>query len=564
VWRPAGLRPPVGLVVGLCSAFLQLAPILGGAYVLSRDMVFVPRLPLTGGLLGRDGVPRAVPSDLLVALLSRIVAGGVVQDVVLVAVLALAGWGVARLVPSESAWAAAAAATLYTWNPYVTERLRLGQWAVLVGYAALPWVAAAAIRCRDRMDARSVAALLLALAGAAAGGPSADLLAALVAIPVLLWPAGATAWWRRAAVLAVTMVVVSLPWLLPALLSPGSVPPDRVGVALFATRPDTPLGSLGSLLSLGGVWNAQVVPAGRANVLVGLAALLVTAAACYGLSTLRCRWGDGVLSGLVGSGVLGLALAMWGVTPGARDGLTHLVAAVPSAGLLRDGQRSVAPLALALSVGIGAVAELLAARWRWWAAVAVAVPVALLPAAAWGADATLTSVQWPVAWQQVATASAQLPGGPVLVLPWATERAYPWNDFRTQIDPAEHWLPRRVVGDDALLVGDRSTPVEDPLARHVAAAATGSGPLLPVLRRQGYAGVLVETDQAGAPSLPSRLTGLHLLRSAGDLALYAVPDPAPVDVPRTPLVPILVGDILAALAVAVSLTICLGRRTSAA
>jgi hypothetical protein len=556
------VRPPVGLVIGLTSALLQLGPVLGG-YVLTRDMVFVPRMPLTGALLGRDGVPRAVPSDLLVALLSRIVPGGIVQDVVLVAIITLAGWGVARLAPSESGWAGAAAAALYTWNPYVTERLRLGQWAVLVGYTALPWVAAAAIRCRDRLELRSSAALVLALAGAAAGGPSADLLAALVAIPVLLWPGGAAAWWRRVAVLAGTLIVVSLPWLLPALLTPGSTPPDRVGVALFATRPDTPFGSLGSLLSLGGVWNALVVPAGRGDFIVGLAALLLTAAAAYGLSTLRGRWGNGALGGLVASGVLGLALAMWGVTPGARGVLEHLVAAVPGAGLLRDGQRSVAPLALLLSVGIGAVAELLAARWRWRAAVLVAVPVALLPAAAWGADATLASVQWPVAWQQMATASARLPAGPVLVLPWATERAYPWNGDRPQVDPADHWLPRRVVGDDALLVGDRSTPVEDPLASRVAAAATGTGPLLPALRRQGYAGVLVETDQAGAAVLPPRLTGLRRLSSAEDLALYAVPRPAFVDVPRAPLVPILLGDILAALAGAASITICVARRTSA-
>jgi hypothetical protein len=547
----------------VCSALLQLAPVLGSGYVLTRDMVFVPRLPLTGGLLGRDGVPRAVPSDLLVGLLSRIVPGGVVQDVVLVAIIALAGWGVARLVPSDSRWAAAAAAALYTWNPYVTERLRLGQWAVLVGYAALPWVAATAIRCRDRLDRRLVAALLLALAAAAAGGPSADLLAALVAAPVLLWPGGVAAWWRRGAVLVGTLVVVSLPWLLPALLSPASAPPDRVGVTLFATRPDTPFGSLGSLLSLGGVWNAQVVPAGRDGVLVGLAALLLTAAAGYGLTRLRGRWGDGALGGLVGSGVLGLAIAMWGATPGARDGLMHLVAAVPSAGLLRDGQRSIAPLALALSVGLGAVAELLATRWRWRAAVLVAVPVALLPAATWGADATLASVQWPDAWQQVASASAQLPPGPVLVLPWAAERAYPWNGDRPQLDPADHWLPRRVVGDDALLVGDRSTPIEDPLARRVAPAVGSTGPLVTVLQQQGYAGVLVESDQAGAAAVLSRLTGTHLIRSTGDLALYAVPGTARVEVHRVPLAPILVGDILAALSVAVSLTICVARRTPA-
>jgi len=28
----------------------------------------------------------------------------------------------------------------YGWNPYVAERLIIGQWALLIGYAGLPWV----------------------------------------------------------------------------------------------------------------------------------------------------------------------------------------------------------------------------------------------------------------------------------------------------------------------------------------------------------------------------------------------------------------------------------------
>jgi hypothetical protein len=260
--------------------------------------------------------------------------------------------------------------------------------------------------------------------------------------------------------------------------------------------------------------------------------------------------------------VLGLAIAMWGVTPVARGVLEHVVAAVPAAGLLRDGQRWVAPLALVLALGIGAVAELVAEQWRWRAAVLVAVPVALLPAAAWGADGSLVAVHWPAEWPAVAAASRSLPAGPILVLPWATDRAYSWNGHRTQIDPADHWLPRRVVGDDALLVGSRTTPVEDLLARRIASAATGEGSLLVALREQGYAGVLVERDQPGARATAARLGGLRVVRSAGDLALYAVPAPAPVRIARAPLAPILAGDILAALALLAALTICVSSRAS--
>jgi hypothetical protein len=560
VWQRADNRAVVGLLVGLGSAVLQLAPALGRGYVLVRDMVFVPRLPLTGLLLGRDGVPRAVPSDLLVALLSRIVPGDVVQDVVLLLTITIAGWGAARLLNSRSVWAAAAASALYTWNPYVTERLRLGQWAVLIGYAALPWVASAAISVREGRR-WSGAMLLVALGASATGGASAQLLAVVVAIPVLLWPGSAVAWWRRAGVFGIGFVVTALPWLVPSLLQPTAPPPDRVGVALFATRPDTPFGSLGSLLSLGGVWNAQVVPAGRDHLIVGLAALVVTAAACYGLTQLRGRWSDGALGGLIAAGVVGLAIAMWGVTPGARGVLEHLVADVPAAGLLRDGQRWVAPLALLLSLGLGGLTELLVQRWRWRAAVIIAVPVALLPAAAWGADGTLVAVHWPGDWQQIATASGQLPAGPVLVLPWASERGYPWNAERPQADPTDHWLPRRVVGDDALQVGHTSTAVEDPVARRIAAAATGTASLLPTLRNQGYAGVLLQRDQPGARAAAQRLTGLPVVRSSGALTLYAVPGSRRVAVRRAPLTPILVGDLLAALGLLTAVTMCVAKRT---
>ena len=39
-----------------------------------------------------------------------------------------------------------AAVTLYGWNALVAERLLMGAWPLLVGYAVLPWLLAAARR----------------------------------------------------------------------------------------------------------------------------------------------------------------------------------------------------------------------------------------------------------------------------------------------------------------------------------------------------------------------------------------------------------------------------------
>src|SRR5699024_3506827 len=108
--------------------------------------------------------PRAVPQDVLVALLSSVVDGGAVVVAVIVLALWAAGAGasamVAALVPASGratgrsralAFAGRyAAATLAVWNPYVAERLLQGHWSLLAGYAALPWLVVAGVRMRRR------------------------------------------------------------------------------------------------------------------------------------------------------------------------------------------------------------------------------------------------------------------------------------------------------------------------------------------------------------------------------------------------------------------------------
>ena len=180
----------VGLVAGGVLALLALGPLLGRGYVLTYDMVFVPRLELTRGLLGLDtAVARAVPADLLVALASRLVPADLVQKLVLAGVFAGAAAGAARLVPSRSLAARAAAAVLYAWNPFIYERLLMGHWGLLVSYAALPWAARAALDLRAGKR-HAVPHLVLSLAVAAAGSPSGGLLAALVALCVATAPHG--------------------------------------------------------------------------------------------------------------------------------------------------------------------------------------------------------------------------------------------------------------------------------------------------------------------------------------------------------------------------------------
>ena len=53
-----------GAALGLGLGLLALGPGLGRGFLLSYDMVFVPRPPFSAALLGlTGGPPRAVPSD---------------------------------------------------------------------------------------------------------------------------------------------------------------------------------------------------------------------------------------------------------------------------------------------------------------------------------------------------------------------------------------------------------------------------------------------------------------------------------------------------------------------
>lgn len=521
-------RSQTGLLVGVALALLLLVPLLGPGVVLVRDMVFVPRTPLGGQLLGLHGVPRGVPSELMVALASRVVATGWLQDLVLVAIVVAGAWGAARLAPASSRVGAAAAATTYGWSPYLHERLLLGQWALLVGWAILPWAVRAALDWRNGGTGWwAVAALSLA----ALGGANALL---LVAVAVIVCG-------RPLRALAAT-VVLSLPWLVPGLLT-GVGPGDPYGVDAFAARSDSPLGLIGSLLTGGGVWAREAVPPARAP--GSLLAVGVLVVAALGLSRLRAVRGNRLL---VLAGV-GLVLSLLGRMPGTATALRWAVVHVPAAGLLRDGQRWDALLVVVVSAAVACGADRLLSRMarlpvrRLAGVLVVLAPLAALPGGAWGESGQLSSSRFPADWERV-TRQAH---GDVLVLPWTLYRAFPWTDGRTVLDPATKLLERPVVDDDLPLPG-RSVQGEDPLAARLDAAVTSGRPLLPVLQAAGVGRVLVERRTAGfdAAVVANQVAGLSLVTSTPELALWAVPAAGRAQPERVPLVPVLLGDLLAA------------------
>src|SRR5918995_5512405 len=98
-WTRPEISPWPARALALVVALLVTAPVLAPGFVLHRDMVFVPRQDLDLDALGLGGtLPRAVPVDSVMALLTAVVPGDLVQKAVLLAAVYVAVLGAARLV----------------------------------------------------------------------------------------------------------------------------------------------------------------------------------------------------------------------------------------------------------------------------------------------------------------------------------------------------------------------------------------------------------------------------------------------------------------------------------
>jgi hypothetical protein len=519
----------VGAAVGLGLGLLALGPGLRRGFLLSYDMVFVPREPFSAALPGL-APPRAVPSDLVIALLSRALPADIVQKVVLLSIFVLACSGAAALLDREPLLARLAAAVCYAWNPYVGERLIIGQWALLLGYAGLPWVLRGVL-APGLVSRRGAARLGLALLPAVIGGFAAMAITVLVAMPaVLLARSG-----RRAAVALTALTVGSLPWLIPSVLHPVYV--DPASVAAFAARADTPFGSIGSLLMLGGAWNAQTVPKayGGAWSALWLAVVIVALAGYMLLARPHKRWpGLGLAAGA------GLLIACLGVTAAGRDLLRSMIGTWPGFAVLRDAQQFVAPLALAEAVGFGlAVARAIKPRpfgKKWLSAerslsldatgtiygiIAILAPLLLLPGLAWGAAGRLRPAWYPAGWLTAArVVDDRAVRGDVLLLPFQTYRTFAWNHGEVMLDPWTLLLSRPVIWNDGTRVGHVELAPDDPRARALGGAIRGSGPLTGVLRAAGVRFVLDDGPVAG---VGARLPGAVVIIDQPRLTVYQLP-----------------------------------------
>lgn len=498
------------------TTLVLLGPALRPGYALYLDHVTVPdpAAPTRAALTTPGGL-RSWPLDGVTWVWSQLLPPWTLHLFILLLATAGAGLGAGVLLRRLGWGAAAGGAVLTIANPYVVERLLLGQPGLLLGYAALPWIAVAT---RQHSVRRRLGGLVVAMLPALLT-PWSALLAVAAAV-------GCTVLRRRSvrevvAVLGVGLLLC-LPWLVPALAT-GSGGADPAGAVAFRLADDLGFGTMLAALTGGGVWSAAAHGAVRTGLLgVAVTVVLVIVAAVG--TRITSRADHRPLSWLPITVVFAVPGVLWLLGGPSLEAWSR-AQAVPGVALFRDLHRVLAPATFALVVLV--VAGLVVAG-RWLSVhggsgsaglaptmvvlVCVSLAVMLVP----GGPARLHTAYRPVPFSPEWTAAVAAVGGEgrVLSLPWQPLRRADWAP-NTFLDPTHKALGARAVTDHRLTVqrpdgvvvvadpGAAGETLSDTLVRGL--TAEGSDPLpSELLVSSGIRHLLIWTDSPGwVPPAPA-------------------------------------------------------------
>lgn len=456
-WREAlTSRNVAPAVIALLQALLVLGPAMGRGVAITHDMAWSPIPRWTPFVLGLDTpAPRAVPSDAVAVLVGKVLGASLAQHLILLTILTGLGLGVvallAELLPGVGVLARCVAAIAAIWNPFVSERLAVGQWTVLLGLAVLPWALRAALRVvAERPSGYAVA---LATVCAAVGGVNSLLVVSGTVLLVLVVGAVKERSARAGRIAALALAVTigsSAAWAVPSLTSPPKTGGE--GVRAFAPVADSPIGVVGSLLGGGGFWNAGSHPEPRSHALIAITAALLSVAGVVAVivrTQPRLRWCLAlpvvVLSGVVLISGLEMMSPLW----------EAVVTGLPGGGALRDSHKFLSLWVVVAAAGLGVVTH--EARTRLpegllipAAGLLLGLPLVLSPQLVWGLNGRLDAVTVPSDYLSGMNALSALPEGEVGLLPWSQYRRYDWNASRVSLTLAPRVIDKVVVYDDSL------------------------------------------------------------------------------------------------------------------
>ncbi len=428
-------------------ALAVLLPLLKPGFILTLDMVFTPELRMP------DHVTASWPFHVLLHGLNLVIPSEVIQKLLLLATLTLAGIGMHRLVrllqQTRIGWGIYFASVFFMLNPFTYSRFMAGQYMLLLGYALLPWFVRLLLQFMHRADLKS--ALKLGGLAAIIGIISIHTLAALsvlslVALGVVVWRYRSKlgAFIKFGAVAAGLFLVVSSYWLVPLAFGQGSTAQTissftAADTAAFETRGDNPIARSFHILRLQGFWGentAQFLLPQQVMLFWGVLALAII--------------------GLVITG----AIILWRQSKplAVFFGVSILIALLMAAGLtplppgLREPHKMVALVALGYAVfstfGVDALLRWLREKaetgYIVGAVVILILPLLYMRVMLWGFHGQLTPVKYPTEWTSLNEQLREDKDGAVLFLPWYLYMSFDFSD-RIIANPAPAFFDKETI-----------------------------------------------------------------------------------------------------------------------
>ncbi len=459
----------VGIFGGL--SLLVLLPLLLPGYILTLDMVFTPVLRM----------PAEVSSSYLfhaaLHVLNIVVPSQVLQKLLLLAILMLSGLGMywlmrqlqqAKQSREYDEWGALLAGALYMINPYTYSRFMAGQYAVLLGYALLPFFVRSSLRF---MAAPTLKGVLKLTAWAAAISIVSIHTLGLIAIVLGLELGIAVYRLRRRRSELATMVryclvgltvflLVSSYWVAP--LVAGNNTQGRAVAAFaagdrqaFESSGGNTVKRIGNVLQLRGFWaedrGLYQLPQ---NKLPGWPLVMLALWALAGIGAVAW-WRQGQRAAAVLLAACSFAVVLLSAT-----GLSSWLGAhSPLLSGFREPQKFVGLLALTYAVMIGQGVAVVLGRLDKQAAqsalngamVAVLLlPILYTPVMFWGFAGQLRPRQYPADWFAInRLLTADTSDGRVLFLPWHLYMSYGFAG-RIIESPAADFFARPVIASNEL------------------------------------------------------------------------------------------------------------------
>jgi len=266
------------ILVSLLGTVIVLWQLLVSGYVLTLDMVFGPHIDLvrnTGDLLN------TAPTWYVLSFLTTIFGGWIAQKILLITIVFLLFYlplhfykrifGIEKTEGDMQELGHIGgreggeggeyiASIFFAINPFVYERFLAGQWAVLLGYVLLVPLTAYLIAYCKEWNYKNTLKLLGIIILMGATSTHYFIISILVTAVVLainfVYQKFSISFLKKSMLLALSVVIVSSYWLIPAVLSKNG-PIETFGPKhweVFKTATDVHLGTVGNVLTLHGFW----------------------------------------------------------------------------------------------------------------------------------------------------------------------------------------------------------------------------------------------------------------------------------------------------------------------